>query len=311
MSDLILHHYAGSPFSEKIRLIFGFKGLAWRGVTVPIAMPKPDVVALTGGYRRTPFLQIGADVYNDTALIARVLERLQPTPALYPREAGGAAQMLAQWADTALFWLAIPYALQPASAPYLIEGATPELLKGFAADRAAMNPGFRRLGLADLTAQLQTCLGWLEAQLGDGRAFLLGSTASIADFSAAHAVWFVRRAVPVAGVLAPFGQLAAWYERVAAFGHGEAAPMEASEALAIALTEGAAGRFAASQVEPGLGFEAGARVTVNATDYGCDLVPGRLVGLSADEVVIERDDERAGTVHVHFPRIGFQLKAAA
>ena len=30
MSDLILHHYAGSPFSEKVRLILGFKGLPWR-----------------------------------------------------------------------------------------------------------------------------------------------------------------------------------------------------------------------------------------------------------------------------------------
>ena len=29
-ADLILHHYAGSPFSEKVRLVLGFKRLAWR-----------------------------------------------------------------------------------------------------------------------------------------------------------------------------------------------------------------------------------------------------------------------------------------
>jgi hypothetical protein len=39
-------------------------------------------------------------------------------------------------------------------------------------------------------------------------------------------------------------------------------------------------------------------------------VAGTLVGLSADEVVLRRRDERAGTVHVHFPRIGFQVKEA-
>jgi hypothetical protein len=37
-------------------------------------------------------------------------------------------------------------------------------------------------------------------------------------------------------------------------------------------------------------------------------VAGRLVGLDSDEVVLERHDERAGRVHVHFPRIGFQLR---
>ena len=49
--DLILHHYAGSPFSEKVRLVLGYKGLSWKSVSVPVILPKPDVVALTGGYR--------------------------------------------------------------------------------------------------------------------------------------------------------------------------------------------------------------------------------------------------------------------
>lgn len=30
MPDLILHHYPSSPFSEKIRLILGYKKLAWK-----------------------------------------------------------------------------------------------------------------------------------------------------------------------------------------------------------------------------------------------------------------------------------------
>ena len=78
MPELILHHYAMSPFSEKIRLIMGFKRLAWRAVEIPTVMPKPDVVALTGGYRKTPVLQISADIYCDTALIARVLSFEKP-----------------------------------------------------------------------------------------------------------------------------------------------------------------------------------------------------------------------------------------
>ena len=87
MTELILHHYPMSPFAEKVRLMLGYKQLAWRSVIIPPVMPKPDVVALTGGYRRTPILQIGADVYCDTALIARVLEARQPQPTLYPGDA--------------------------------------------------------------------------------------------------------------------------------------------------------------------------------------------------------------------------------
>ena len=88
MADLILHHYTMSPFAEKIRLILGAKGLAWRSVHIPPVMPKPDVVALTGGYRRTPLLQIGADVYCDTALIARRIEALQHGAQQIPTAVG-------------------------------------------------------------------------------------------------------------------------------------------------------------------------------------------------------------------------------
>ena len=69
MDTLILHHYPASPFAEKIRRVLAFKQLAYRSVIIPDVMPKPDVLALTGGYRRTPILQIGADIYCDTALI--------------------------------------------------------------------------------------------------------------------------------------------------------------------------------------------------------------------------------------------------
>src|SRR5436190_12933567 len=68
-NELIFHHYDPSPFSEKVRLVLGLKRLAWSSVIVPMVLPKPDLVPLTGGNRRTPVLQIGADVYCGTNLI--------------------------------------------------------------------------------------------------------------------------------------------------------------------------------------------------------------------------------------------------
>jgi glutathione S-transferase len=75
MSALILHHYDFSNYSEKVRVALGFKSLEWSSVIVPPVTPKPDLTALTGGYRRAPVLQIGADIYCDTRLILRELER--------------------------------------------------------------------------------------------------------------------------------------------------------------------------------------------------------------------------------------------
>jgi glutathione S-transferase len=307
MSELILHHYPMSPFAEKIRLIMGYKKLGWRSVEIPPVMPKPDVVALTGGYRKTPVLQVGADVYCDTALIARVLEARQPLPSLYPAHAPLAVP-LAQWADSFLFQVAVAYALQPAGAAAVLSGIAPDQLKLFAADRAAMRNNAPRPSLTDATAQLKTHLKALDAELGRGGPWLFGNEPCIADFAVAHGLWFIRRAPPVAGLIDDHRALKPWLDRMLAIGHHSHAAMASTDALAVAA---AAREHAPASVTSGLNFEPGEAVTVNATDYGCDPVEGTLVGLSDTETVIRRVDPRAGTVHVHFPRFGFQLRKSA
>lgn len=302
--ELILHHYPGSPFAEKARLMLGHKRLAWRSVHIPVIMPKPDLTALTGGYRRTPVLQVGADIYCDTALIARVLEARAPEPPLFPT-GQPLAPLLAQWADSTLFWTVIPYTMQPAGLAHVFQGVPPEQLKAFAADRAPFAASLKRQTLADATANLHAYLDALDAQLADGRAFLFGNAPGIADFAVAHCGWYVRRGGPVAEILAPRRHFSAWLDRMLAIGHGVPAPMKSDEAIAVAA---AAAQHAACAVQPGLGFEADQAVTVTPTDYGLDPVAGTLVGLTPTEVVIQRSDERAGTLHVHFPRAGFQIK---
>ncbi len=296
MSDLILHHYAGSPFSEKMRLLFGYKQLAWRSVDVPVILPKPDVLALTGGYRRTPFLQIGADIYCDTALMGELIA---------PELQAGPARILAQWADTDLFWAMISHVMQPKGFMAIMGGLPPPVLQAFAADRAAMTAGMKRPSAVDATAALTSYLHWLEQTLADGgSAWLCGEAPTIADFSVAHSLWFIRRAPPMAGVLSPFVKLAAWYERMAAFGHGQRSEMSAEDAIAVA----AAATPLPCEVEAGLGFAAGEPVTVTPLDYACDPVTGELVGLTGSRVTLRRQDPRAGAVHVHFPRIAFAIR---
>ncbi|MES2716949.1 MAG: glutathione S-transferase family protein [Pseudomonadota bacterium] len=306
MSDLILHHYNMSPFAEKVRLILGHKGLAWQSVHIPPVLPKPDVVALTGGYRKTPFLQVGADVYCDTALIARLLEARQPSPSLYPAESPLAVP-LAQWADSVLFQAAVCWAMQPAGVAAILGDPSPQTLKDFAADRAAMRNNAPRLSLHDGTVQLKAHLAAFEAQLARGGPWLFGAGPCIADFSVGHCLWFIQRAAPVAHLLDAYPAIGAWLQRLFAIGHGKPSEMSSARAIAVAAD---AGGHAPVVVQAGLGFDAGQAVTVAATDYGADPVAGSLVGLTAESVTLRRSDPRAGTVHVHFPRFGFQIRPA-
>src|ERR1700754_5213131 len=84
MTEVILHHYLTSPYAEKVRKALGIKRLAWRSVTIPVIMPKPDLMPLTGGYRKTPVRRIGADIYCGTQLMRREVERPLAEPSLSP-----------------------------------------------------------------------------------------------------------------------------------------------------------------------------------------------------------------------------------
>ena len=303
---IILHHYPTSPFAEKIRLIMGSKAMHWSSVLIPLIMPKPDVIALTGGYRKTPILQIGADIYCDTALIADVIETLAPEPALYPEGVAGASRTLAQWADTTLFWTAIPHTLQPAGIAHVFNGAPPDVIKAFAEDRNVFRANLPRMRAPEARASLGLYLDRLENMIGT-QAFFFGARSSIADFAIYHCLWFVRRGGPQAEILEPCRRLAAWRERMHAFGHGTCDQLDSGAAIEIARSATPAASAGLADVH---GFAAGETVVIAATDTGTEPVEGELYAATRERISIARTDPRAGRVVVHFPRLGFELRRA-
>jgi glutathione S-transferase len=308
MSDLILHHYPTSPFSEKVRLILGYKKLAWQSVVIPMIMPKPDVVALTGGYRKTPFLQIGADVYCDSALICDVLEHIAPTPTLYPQHSKGIARVLAQWGDTTLFWAAMAYNFSPKGAAQMFGDGPPEHAKAFADDRAKMRLAVPRLPPSDAAAAYKSYLRRL-ANMLEEQPFLLGSAPCVADFAAYHPLWFTRHCTSsVAGILDATPGVLAWMDRMAAIGTGSMSKFNAAEAIAMAArSTPVALPNEAFQNEHGIAL--GSRVVITSDSFGPEPTEGELIAATRTRYSLRRVDERAGEVHVHFPRIGYVLKA--
>ncbi|CAN5886654.1 glutathione S-transferase family protein [soil metagenome] len=308
MSDLILHHYTPSPFSAKLRLILGYKKLPWKSVFIPPIMPKPDVLPLTGGYRKTPVLQIGADVYCDTALIADVLEHLAPEPTLYPEPEKGMSRILAQWADSTLFWAAMAWNLQPKGAAEVFAKAPPEAIKAFGEDRGKMSAGnMTRLRPADAAAAYKSYLRRISDMLDD-KPFLLGEVPCIADFSAYHPLWYTRRIEAVKGILDLTPAVIDWMDRIAAIGHGESTRFSAEEAIAVGKVSVPNSLLTESTFQDDHGIPLGTRVTIRAESFGLEETEGTLIAASRMHYTLERTDDRAGTLHVHFPRIGYVLK---
>jgi glutathione S-transferase len=306
MAEIILHHYDTSPYSEKVRIGLGLKGLAWQSVKIPNIMPKPDLMPLTGGYRKTPVMQIGADVYCDTQLIMRELERRHPSPSFHPAGTAGIQDALAWWAEKSMFTPAVVV---------VFAHIGDHVPKEFKEDRAKMSG--RNFDAAAMRAilpyqldQLRAHLDWLDGALADGRRFLTGAAPGLADLAAYHCVWFVQRRVgPKAAPLDRFPGVLAWAEQVAAIGHGKPAEISSKDALAAAKAARPETAAALDAGDPA-GRKPGQKVTVTPDDTGRDPVAGELVAATAQEIVIRRSDPAVGEVHVHFPRAGFVVAPA-
>jgi glutathione S-transferase len=305
MSTVILHHYPQSPASEKVRIALGIKDLAWHSVEIPRLPPRPHLFPLTGGYRRTPVMQIGADIYCDSQCILRELEDRFPRPSFFPGGAEGLAWAVSRWTDTTLFTLV---------AAILFGEQGREMPAEFLSDRGRLyfGPGFEpealRRDLAHHRAQLRAQLGWMEQRLGDGRLFMLGDAPGLPDALCYHVVWFVRdRHHDGPAMLSEMPALMAWETRVRDIGHGQPTAMDAAAALDLAR------RTAPSTPPPGIeadvqGLRPGLRVSVRPDDHGGDpAVDGLLGQVGHDRISLLRRDPVAGEVAVHFPRVGYRV----
>jgi glutathione S-transferase len=172
--------------------------------------------------------------------------------------------------------------------------------------KAAMAP--------DLPRHLQAVhahYGWLKTALASGRPFLFGDAPSALDLACWQTTFLLRKNCPAAvDELLGLAPLVPWYERLAAIGHGTSTPMTSEEALAAAQAASPAPVTHLQADGDPAGLKAGTAVVVTPDDNARVPVAGTLVAASASEVVIHRRDEQAGDLHLHFPRLGFDVLAA-
>jgi glutathione S-transferase len=303
---IILHHFPQSPFSEKIRLVFGLKKIAWTSVEITRIMPRPDLTPMTGGYRRTPVMQIGADIYCDTQCIMRELERRFPEPTLFPEACRGLASATAMWTDKAFFQSTVNLVFGTLADKVAQEFiADREQLRGGKFDIAAMTSA-----IPQMRDQYRANVQWIEAQLVDGRRFMCGNQVSLCDINAYMNVWYVRGNLSILDqVLAEFPATRDWETRMRAIGHGMSTEMSTGAALEIGTRATPTTAILADPHDPN-GRKPGDTVQVMPDDYGRIGVRGEIVALSSQHIAIRRHDPIAGEMVVHFPRAGFLVLPA-
>lgn len=313
MSDPILHAYDASPFTQRALRMLGFKNLDWRWVETPMMLPKDDLIALTGGYRGTPVLQIGNDVYVDSRLIALELERRFPEPSLFPAGNAGIALALVGWSDL-FFRAALKVILATSSHTW------PE---AFRKDREAV---FQDIDFASVGADLEHAKSqyrahawFLERQLADGRDFIGGARPGFADAIAWPVIWVMRGNLPAIAteLLGDFRHLAPWEERIKQQGEGRRMRIAAAAALAEAKASPPHASPSPSNPHAGVQSHAsgitprpGTQVSITPDDTCRGGVSGEVVASGPDEIAVLRSSEQTGPVVVHFPRAGYRISAA-
>ncbi|MEO9460341.1 MAG: glutathione S-transferase family protein [Lentilitoribacter sp.] len=306
MTDIILHNYPQSPVAEKVRVALGIKKLPWYSVEIPRLAPKPKLTKLTGGYRRTPVMQIGADIYCDTQCILKELERRFPSPTFFPTKDRGLIWSLSRWTDGALFDLAVKIVLGSAGE---------NLPEDFAKDRGRLYfgpdwaEGLKKANadLPHLAAQMRAQMKWLDEELSDGRDFLLGDEPGAIDAQYYYIVWFLNgRWEHGPMFLSEFEHLQNWITKVQALGHGEMKELPPEDAIRIAGETDPQSQNISDQNDP-QGLKVGERLVISPDLNGGEQpVEGTLVYADHERITVQRSDADIGDVHVHFPRLGYR-----
>ncbi len=286
----------------------GSSGLEWGSVETTAVPPRPLLEPLTGGYRRIPVLQVGADIYCDTHAILPALERLHPEPSLSPGLAPGLAEMLTFGFERDIWLAAIGVRVHfsgDAPAEFLRDRKEDYLYVDMS--QAAMEPDFAR--------NAQKVAAWtsrLIRAFSDGRRFLGGDEAGTADLGFFHVLWLMRNGPQAAEVdaLLDLAPLLGWYDRVAGIGHGRKQEIAPETALAAAREAEPVLVQGGNSVPSLVAAKVGDPVTVTPDDFARVPVRGALVAIDAERIVISRENAETGTLHLHFPRSGFVVATA-
>ena len=286
-------------------------GSHWRSVIIPMIMPRPDTIPLTGGYRAA----------------RRCCRWAAPTSTVTPPQSppGWTSKGTGPTLYPAASRLGLPRPWPGGWTPICLLGGRDHPLP--APEHGRLHwPTRRRPPRSPLTAHAFSqgaTIRQIPARGGPCPATrrswpiwkpssptaaptLFGPDWSIADFSTYHVLWFVHAGTPMAGMLARHPAAQAWFGPHAGVrrqqGRGHDRPPRTP-----------AGRRRTRPPAPGAAPEPATFPTSPSAPWWTSVPPttasmpsrGELVHCDTASIIISRDHERTGLVNVHFPRHGF------
>ena len=299
----ILHHYDASPFSRKAQKMLGIKGLDWLSIEMPMTAPKPDIEGLTGGYRGTPVLQLGADIFIDNLAIVEALDKVFPDkPALMGHQSRFTDDAIGYWAEQ-LF----DPVLRAAVAKYALSWDA-----DFRADRQGVFPHLdfenSSANMPVYASQIVGMLTTLNRHLEEGNTFIHGAAPSLADVHCWGIMWFVISAIPeVASQIETLSPLMRWYGKVDDIGFGKRSEATFDRAWEAVDLPASGSYVSAEHVDEDFRGWLGCEVRVDAQGADRGAVTGELLAIDQRLLVISVTQENHPSTRIHFPRAGYSL----
>lgn len=301
----ILHHYPQSPASEKVRVFMGLKNIEWRSVIIPRVPPKPKLTKLTGGFRLTPVMQMGADIYCDTSCIISELEHRFPTPSMISDGTPSTEWHIGAADDGDLFKAAIAI---------VFSDGFDHMPEGFAEDRVSLyfddadQETYFRDALDENLTFIRSYFTNIDKAV-ESQNFIGGDAASISDAVGYYIAWFLRgRYSAGPELISAFPNLEQWEARISEEAqstvHDHSADAALEEARASTPLDGTG-----IQDEQTLGLQLGQRISVRPEEDP-NVSTGELISLSDRRVSILRSQTSVGDIAVHFPRQGYVIAPA-
>lgn len=303
----IFHHYPQSPIAEKIRITFGIMGMEWQSVQIPRIPPKPLLMPLTGGYRRTPVLQLGADIFCDSQAIAWQLGLQNSNAPAYQLSNKSLELILGSFGEAILFSLSVRVVLTTSM------GKAPE---EFIKDRGSLyfEPGWTveemKNSLPSILLQLQAAFDLINHHLLENGPFINGDIPTYSDAVVQHCVWFLcGRWEGGIDFIKPFDAVCKQREAIASLGHGISHDISAEQALETATKNIPNAPMGINCKFTG-GLRRGQRVKIRPNGRTSDPdVIGALRYLDETVIIIDYEHEETGQVAIHFPVLGYQISA--
>jgi glutathione S-transferase len=194
---LELYQFELSHFSEKVRLILDYKGLAYRKIEVAPGMGQLELFRMSG-QKQVPVLKDGNTVIADSTAIALYLDKTYPDRPIIPTNPQQKANclLLEQWADSSIGIKGRTILLESLKSSNLrtsiLPVGTPDILRNLvssipreAIDVLGLGLGLTPDAVRAAKAEMHRSLESICLLLAQNGGYLTGDTPTLADLTVA------------------------------------------------------------------------------------------------------------------------------